>query len=112
MRTIDSPGTGRRSGYAVIGVLLAQTLLVGEALGAGGGIVYLSNRSDPLPLYTDKAVNRSSQAILSSRALTPRPALSGDTDEVASKREPFERLIERTARVHGVEAALLFAMIE
>jgi len=117
-------GACRGSGFALVGLALAANvfLAVDEARAGGEKIYVAQNIVDRLPLYTDRPIDGTSKVILSpGRGSFPaiwrttsatRLGRSHSSISLEVKRKAFEPLIERAARTHGVEAALLYALIE
>ena len=88
---------------------------VGMAQAAEGGIYRSYDASGKVPTYSDRPINRTSQvfAVFDGNLLWPRagtgPVSSG---QLAVRRDALEPLVQRIAKMHGIHAALLKAVIE
>jgi soluble lytic murein transglycosylase-like protein len=100
----------------------ARQFMLGLALCAAGmtqaeeGGIYRSyDASGKVPTYSDRPINRTSQvfAVFDGNLLWPRAGTGPvSSRQLAVRRDALEPLVQRIAKLHGIHAALLKAVIE
>lgn len=87
----------------------------GMAQAEEGGIYRSYDASGKVPTYSDRPINRTSQvfAVFDGNLLWPRAGTGPvSSRQLAVRRDALEPLVQRIAKLQGVHAALLKAVIE
>ncbi len=97
-------------------LILTVALCTAGAVYAEGTTIYRSyDASGKVPTFSDRPINRSSQvfAVFDGTLLWPRAGTSPvSLPQLAARRAALEPLVQRIAKLHGVHAGLLNAIIE
>ncbi|HEX7634184.1 MAG TPA: lytic transglycosylase domain-containing protein [Noviherbaspirillum sp.] len=103
------------------GFVAPQSIILGIALCttgiayAEGTQIYRSYDASGTPTYSDRPINRTSQlfAVFDGHQLWPRAGTGPvSLPQLAARRNALESLVQRVAKMHGIHAALLKAVIE
>lgn len=103
------------------GSAVAQLIMLGIALCAAGIAraegtdIYRSYDASGRPTYSDHPLNKTSQlfAVFDGHQLWPRAGTGPvSLPQLAARRNALEPLVQRIAKIHGIHAALLKAVIE
>ena len=109
----STPGGGPASArQLVLGIALCATAF---AQAESNGIYRSYDASGKVPTYSDRPINRTSHvfARFDGNLLWPRAGTGPVTSrQLAARRDALEPLVQRIAKLQGVHAALLKAVIE
>src|SRR4051812_47006365 len=94
----------------VLGIALCAAVMAH----AGGSEIYRSYDASGRPTYSDRPINKASQlfAMYDGHQLWPRAGTGPvSLPQLTARRNALEPLVQRVAKMHGVHAALLKAVI-
>jgi soluble lytic murein transglycosylase-like protein len=96
-------------------MLAVALCAAGSTQAENGGIYRSYDSSGKVPTYSDRPINRTSQvfAVFDGNQLWPRAGTGPvSSRQLSARRDALEPLVQRIAKLHGVHAALLKAVIE